>query len=92
MCYTVYMVTTVVTNVLTTLYITEKHMKLYIAELARERGLTQTKLREKTGINITTSRKYWHSYGTIFDLNTLKVYADILGVNVSDLIVEDNKA
>ena len=60
--------------------------KLVINKLAEDRGITQYRLQKESQVNWPTVQRYWHNEVKVWDSTVLKKFADVLGVQVSELI------
>lgn len=66
--------------------------RLIIKELARERGLKQYELAEKSGVTPQLLNRYWNNHIQSVALEQLEMIARALGVKPGDLIVSDEES
>lgn len=63
--------------------------KLRIKELAREQGLTQVQLADRSGVTPQLLSSYWNNYVQRVSLEHLEMIAHALGVEPGALIVSE---
>lgn len=67
-------------------------VRLRVRELAIERGLNMSQLQIAAGVSMGLVRRYWHGDVERVELRALTKIARALGVNASDLFVDDDRA
>ena len=69
--------------------------RLQVKEVANKKGISLTKLSQRSGVAYNTVRRIWREPYTDVTLSTLQRLADVLGVDVSELVLsvpeENNK-
>lgn len=60
--------------------------RLRVKEVANEKGISLTKLSQRSEVAYNTVRRIWREPYTDVTISTLQRLADVLGVNVNDLI------
>ena len=60
--------------------------RLKVKEVANEKGISLTKLSQRSEVAYNTVRRIWREPYTDVTISTLQRLADVLGVNVNDLI------
>ncbi len=60
--------------------------RLRVKEVANEKGLSLTKLSQRSEVAYNTVRRLWREPYTDVTISTLQRLADVLGVTVNDLI------
>ena len=68
--------------------------RLKVREVAMSKGVSMTKLSQRSEVAYNTVRRIWREPYTDVTLSTLQRLADVLGVDVSELILsvpEDNE-
>ena len=60
--------------------------RLRIKEVAQEKGISLTKLSQRSEVAYNTVRRVWRDPHTDVTLSTLQRLADVLGVDVRELI------
>ncbi len=60
--------------------------RLRIKEVATSKGISLTKLSQRSEVAYNTVRKVWRDPYTDVTVSTLQRLADVLGVNVNELI------
>ncbi len=63
-------------------------VSLRVRELAENQGLNISKLQIKSGLAMTTVRRYWYEEGEQVSLVALAALAKALGVNPGELLGE----
>ncbi len=64
---------------------------LRIKELAKEQGLNQVRLQEKSGVTAQLLNRYWNGSTQRVELRSLELIARALGVKTGDLIVDNEE-
>ncbi|QBD80283.1 XRE family transcriptional regulator [Ktedonosporobacter rubrisoli] len=67
-----------------------RKIKLRIKEIAREKGLSMTKLHNRSEVSYTVIRKIFRDPYAEINLTTLARLSEILGVPSRDLIEDDD--
>jgi DNA-binding Xre family transcriptional regulator len=69
--------------------------RLQVKEVANKKGISLTKLSQRSEVAYNTVRRIWREPYTDVTLSTLQRLADVLGVDVSELVLsvpeENNK-
>jgi DNA-binding Xre family transcriptional regulator len=68
--------------------------RLQVREVAMSKGISMTKLSQRSEVAYNTVRRIWREPYTDVTLSTLQRLADVLGVDVSELVgsvPEENK-
>ncbi|MGH2497363.1 MAG: helix-turn-helix domain-containing protein [Ktedonobacteraceae bacterium] len=60
--------------------------RLRVKEVANIKGISLTKLSQRSEVAYNTVRRIWRDPYTDVTLSTLRRLADVLGVNVSELL------
>ena len=60
--------------------------RLRVKEVANIKGVSMTKLSQRSEVAYNTVRRIWRDPYTDVTLSTLRRLADVLGVNVSELL------
>jgi DNA-binding Xre family transcriptional regulator len=60
--------------------------RLRVKEVAQEKGISLTKLSQRSEVAYNTVRRVWRDPFTDVTLSTLQRLADVLGVNVRELV------
>jgi DNA-binding Xre family transcriptional regulator len=60
--------------------------RLRVKEVANEKGISLTKLSQRSEVAYNTVRRIWREPYTDVTISTLQRLADVLGVNVNDLL------
>jgi DNA-binding Xre family transcriptional regulator len=60
--------------------------RLRIKEVAQEKGISLTKLSQRSEVAYNTVRRVWRDPFTDVTLSTLQRLADVLGVDVRELV------
>ncbi|HLX40333.1 MAG TPA: helix-turn-helix transcriptional regulator [Ktedonobacteraceae bacterium] len=60
--------------------------KLRVKEVAQQKGISQTKLSQRSEVAYNTVRRVWRDPYTDVTLSTLQRLADVLGVDVRELM------
>ncbi len=60
--------------------------RLRVKEVASEKGISLTKLSQRSEVAYNTVRRIWRDPNTDVTLSTLQRLADVLGVEVSELL------
>lgn len=66
-------------------------VRLRIKELAKERGLKQYEVAERSGVTPQLLNRYWNNNMQRVSLEHLAMIAKVLGVNAGDLITPDDE-
>lgn len=60
--------------------------RLRVKEVANEKGISLTRLSQRSEVAYNTVRRIWREPYTDVTISTLQRLADVLGVNVNDLL------
>jgi DNA-binding Xre family transcriptional regulator len=60
--------------------------RLWVKEVANKKGISLTKLSQRSEVAYNTVRRIWRDPYTDVTISTLQRLADVLGVNVSELL------
>lgn len=67
-------------------------VKLFVQEVARQRGLNMSQLQRRASLPMSTVQRYWHGIGakgeplTSVDLRHIETLCTVLECDVSDLL------
>jgi transcriptional regulator with XRE-family HTH domain len=67
----------------------ELMVKLIVAQIAKQKGINQSRLQIKSGVTPPLLNRYWNNHTQSVGLEALGMIAEALGVKPGDLIVTD---